>query len=126
MRDWNQLKERFLRDGVPIRLGELASNLSRIKAFSCEETLQQAVEQMLQETRFFIEWTVNEVEANVAVELNELQAQLTQWQGDFSNIWANPSQRARLSEQARIWSDRILERSGLLSESAPLSNHTQC
>ena len=126
MRDWNQLKERFLRDGVPIRLGELASNLSRIKAFSCEETLQQAVEQMLQETRFFIEWTVNEVEANVAVELNELQAQLTQWQGDFSNIWANPSQRARLSEQARIWSDRILERSGLLLESVPLSKHTQC
>ncbi|KAM3097399.1 hypothetical protein ACKFKF_20085 [Phormidesmis sp. 146-12] len=120
MRNWNQLKERFLRDGVPIRLGELASNLSRIKSFSYEESLQQAVEQMLQESKFFVEWTIGEVEANVAVELNELYAQLTRWEKDFSGLWADLDQRTEMSEQARKWSDRILERSDLLSESVPL------
>jgi hypothetical protein len=122
MRDWERLKERYLCDGVPVRLGELASTLSRIKSFSREIILQEAVEQMIEESKFFIEWTVDEVEPNVAIELNELHTQLICWQRDFLTNWHDSTRRAKVSQQARIWSDRILERSGLLSKPASTQN----
>ena len=67
MRDWNALKERYLRDELPIRLGNLASNLARIKS------------------RY-------------------------SWAG----IWEDAEQRMRVGEEGRIWSEKVLNMSGLL------------
>jgi hypothetical protein len=51
-----------------------------------------------------------------AADLVELQVQLARWQFGWSNIWADDGQRMNVAEQAKIWSDRVLEMSGLLSE----------
>ena len=34
MKDWTAIRERYLRDQLPIRLGGLAAHLSRIKSFN--------------------------------------------------------------------------------------------
>jgi hypothetical protein len=117
MKDWTKIQERYLRDDLPIRLGGLAANLSRIKSFTVHESNREAVESLLDESKFFIEWTAPEVEIDTAAELIELQIQLARWQQRWSTIWNDPAQRRQVAEQSNAWSKRILELSGLLHSS---------
>ena len=55
-----------------------------------------------------------DADIDITVELVELQIQLALWQLRWTKIWADPEQRMEVAAQAQIWSDRILERSGLL------------
>jgi hypothetical protein len=114
MKDWTVIRERYLRDGLPVRLGGLAANLSRIKSFAAQEASREAVESLIDESKFFIEWTAAEAEHNAAAELVELQIQLACWQHDWKNVWSDPGQRRKLAERSHAWSNRVLEISGLL------------
>jgi len=115
MKDRTAIRERYLRDRLPIRLGGLAANLSRIKSFAAYDASREAVESMIDESKFFIEWTAAEAEISTAAELVELQVQLARWQRNWSRIWADPGQRREVAEQSAAWSQRVLEMSGLLS-----------
>jgi hypothetical protein len=112
--DWAAVRERYLRDGLPIRLGGLATNLARVTSFSSHAATRDAVEGLLEESKFLIEWTAAEADVDVAAELVEIQVQLACWQLKWERIWSDPEQRMRMAEQARIWSERVLEMSGLL------------
>jgi hypothetical protein len=115
VRDWTAIRERYLRDGLPTRLGGLAANLGRIKSFASHSASRKAVESLVDESRLFIEWTAAEAEVNAAAELVELQVQLARWKLSWPRIWDDPSLRNRVAEEAGIWSQRVLEMSGLLS-----------
>ena len=69
MRDWTAIRERYLRDDLPIQLGGLAANLSRIKSFASHDANREAVESLLEESKFFIEWIAPEAEIDTAAEL---------------------------------------------------------
>lgn len=115
MRDWNAVKSRYLQCSLPIRLGNLASNLARIKS-RCENTANRdLVESLLQESKAFIEWTAKDAEVEIAAELVELQIQLACWQYSWARIWEDVEERIKVSEQAMIWSDKVLNMSGLLA-----------
>ena len=115
MRDWKSLKERYLRDALPIRLGNLASNLARIKSRCQNPANGELVENLLQESKLFIEWTAKDVEIEIAAELVELQVQLACWQYSWARIWEDTEQRMIVREQARVWSEKVLNMSGLLA-----------
>ena len=115
MKDWTAIRERYLRDNVPVRLGGLAANLSRIMSFSAHDASREAVESLIDESKFFIEWTAAEAEVNTAAALVELQVQLARWQRNWERIWADSAQRRKVAEQSGAWSRRVLEMSGLLS-----------
>jgi hypothetical protein len=114
MRELARIRERYLRDDVPVRLGGLAANLSRIKSFAVHDAGREAVEYLIDESKFFIEWTAAAAGSGVAAELVDLQVQLARWQRNWPDIWINPSQRQGVVEQARAWSGRVLEMSGLV------------
>ncbi len=114
MKDWTQIKERYLRDDLSVRLGGLAANLSRIRSFSTNEANRDVVESLIDESKMFIEWTAAQVEVNNAEKLVELQIQLAFWQLQWSKIWPDASGRTQISEQSGLWSIQILEMSGLL------------
>lgn len=115
MRDWNALKERYLRDALPIRLGNLASNLVRIKSRCQNPANSELVESLLQESKLFIEWTAKDAEVEIAAELVELQVQLACWQYSWARIWSDGEQKMRVVEQVSIWSEKVLNMSGLLA-----------
>jgi len=114
MKDWKAIRERYLRDAMPVRLGGLAANLARIKSFSDHPDHCDVVESLLNESKFFIEWTAPEAEIELQVELAELQIQLACWQLNWKSIWNDSVQRAAVTGKAQIWSERVLEMSGLL------------
>ncbi len=115
MKDWNAIRDRYLRDSLPVRLGGLAANLSRIKSFAAQDGSREAVESMLDESKYFIEWTAAEAEVQTAAQLVDLQVQLARWQQTWVKTWNDPLQRRELAEQSAAWSTRVLGLSGLLN-----------
>jgi hypothetical protein len=114
MRDWVSLQKRYLRDELPVRLGGLAANLARVKSFSDHPDHRDIVKNLLEESKFFIEWTAPDAGVELQAELVNLQIQLAHWELNWANIWSDPVKRTGVAEQARVWSERILEISGLL------------
>jgi len=112
MKDWTVIRERYMRDELPVRLGGLAANLSRIKSFSANEASREAVASLIDESKMFIEWTAAQAEIHTAEKLVELQIQLARWQ--LQSIWNDASKRSQVTEQASAWSKQVLEMSGLL------------
>ena len=101
MRDWTAIRERYLRDPFPVRLGGLAANLARVKSFSDHPGHRDVVESLLDESKFFIEWTAPDARFDVQAELVELQLQLARWQRAWANIWADPVRRTTVAEIGR-------------------------
>lgn len=114
MKDWTQIQERYLQDDLPVRLGGLAANLSRIKSFSSNDDNQDAVESLIEESKFFIEWTAGEAKIEAAEQLVDLQIQLAIWQYSWDKVWQNLDQRQQMVNQSSEWTQKVLELSGLL------------
>ena len=114
MREWYSLKKRYLRGQLTIRRGNLASNSAQIKSRSQNAPNGELIENLLQESKRFIEWTAQDVEREIAAELVELQIQLACWQYAWARIWEDATQPMRVGEQGRIWSGKVLNMSGLL------------
>lgn len=112
--DREMIRERYLRDSVPVRLGGLAANLLRINSFANRETNFAVVESLLDESKHFIEWTAAEVEIEDAAELIELQVQLARWQQNWLVIGNDSARRQQVAKESHSWSDRVLDMSGLL------------
>ena len=115
MKDWTAVRERYLRDDVPIRLGGLAANLQRVKSFCENDANREVVENLIDESKFFIEWTAAQATIEVAAELVELQVELACWQRQWASIWADGERRRTIAQQSSAWSTRVLTLSGLLS-----------
>ena len=93
MKDWTAIRERYLRDDVAIRLGGLAANLLRVKSFCEHDENRDMVEGLIDESKFFIEWTASEAGIEVAAELAGFQVQLACWQRQWASIWADAERR---------------------------------
>jgi len=114
MKDWTLIRKRYLQDALPVRLGGIAANLSRIKSFATRDANQDAVASLLEESKFFIEWTAGEAEIPTAAELVELQVQLSLWGCSWEKMWGDSNQRQQMASISGVWSQRVLELSGLL------------
>jgi len=114
MKDYTAIRQRYMRDDLPVRLGGLAANLRRVKSAADRDENRVAVEGLLDESKHFIEWTAAEADIDKAAELVELQLQLARWQYKWHDIWNDPVRRREVAEQSGRWSDRVLELSGLM------------
>ena len=118
MHTWSGLRERYLKDGVSVRLGGLAANLLRISSYADRPEHEEVVSRLIRESALFIEWTASDVDAERLSELARLQRELSTWRRDWGVVWAGAASRAELARQASDWSKRVLELSGLLAREA--------
>ncbi len=114
MIDEKALKERYLRDEVPTRLGNLASSIKRLGYFVGKKKHDAAVHQLFQECRFFSEWTAPDASHETRSDLATLQRDLNEWQKQFQNTNGDDLWRGEINAACERWSNRILEISGLL------------
>lgn len=115
MTNKEKLRERFLRDPLPRRLGGLAATLGRISSSARNSTNPAIVVALIDEARHLIEWTAADAQPDTAAQLVHMQTMLTLWQRAYSEASQNPQQRILLSVQAKDWSDKTVEFSGLVS-----------
>ncbi len=109
-----KLRQRFLRDPLPVRLGGLSSTLARISSSARDTEDPSVVLELLDEAKHLIEWTAAEAQPDVAAELVQMQRLIVLWQNAWRVALAERSQRILLSIQAKEWSDKSLQFSGLL------------
>ena len=109
-----KLRERFLRDSLPRRMGALSATLGRISSSARNSNNPEVVTDLLDEAKHLIEWTAAEAEIETAAELVRMQRMITLWLSAWRESGQNPSQRVLLSVQAKDWSDRAIDFSGLL------------
>ena len=55
MTNRSQLRQRYLRDSLPVRLGGLAANLARVRFFSENPAHGEVVARLVEESTWFIE-----------------------------------------------------------------------
>jgi hypothetical protein len=113
MKDKEKLRQRFLRDPLPRRLGGLAATFGRISSSARRSTDPMVVADLLDEARHMIEWTAGESEPDVAAELMRIQTLLTLWWKAWATASQDSRQRLLLSVQAKDWSDKLVDFSGL-------------
>jgi hypothetical protein len=111
-----KLKERYLRDPLPRRLGGLAATLGRISSVARKSSDPENVVRLLEEARYLIEWTAADAEPEVAAELVSMQTMLSLWLRSWDKASQSKEQSILLSVQAKQWSDRALDFSGLISQ----------
>lgn len=114
MKNKEKLRQRFLRDPLPRRLGGLAATLARISSSARHAEDPAIVAEHLDEAKHLIEWTAAEAEPEIAAELVQTQILITCWQKVWETASQNVHQRVLLSVQAKGWADRTLDASGLL------------
>ena len=114
MKNQENLRERFLRDPLPRRLGGLAATLGRISSSARNSTDPNTVADLLDEAKHLIEWTAADTEPGTAAELVQMQIMITLWQRAWDDASQNPRQRILLSVQAKDWSDKTVDFSGLV------------
>ena len=110
-----KLRERFLRDPLPRRLGGLAATLGRISSSARESSDPLTVTRLLEEAKYLIEWTAADTEPETAAELISIQRLITLWLRAWQDASQHKEQRILLSVQAKHWSDRAIDLSGLRS-----------
>lgn len=109
-------KERYLKDGVPVRLGGLAANLSRVKSFSANPNNRDAVFQLLEESKYFIEWTSRELNIDTLIRLSAIQRRVASWQLNWKYIWDDENERQIVVNDSAGWSAEIIKNSGLFDQ----------
>ncbi len=113
MKDKEKRRERFMRDPLPRRLGGISATLGRISSSAREAQNPVIVLDLLDEARHLIEWTAAESEPEDAATLVNMQTLMAFWQKIWLDVSVNKTQRTLLSVQAKQWSDKALEISGL-------------
>ena len=114
MKDWEKLHQRFMRDPLDKRLGGLAATLGRISSSARDSNTPNTVFDLLDEAKHLIEWTAADADSEVAAELVQIQRLITLWQKSWESAYQEKSQRILLATQAKEWSDKTLQSSGLI------------
>lgn len=113
------IRERYLRGDFNVRLGGLAANLARLASFSNLTKRRESVGYLLEESKWFIEWTGPDVSLGVQAELVDLQIRLAVWHRAWQQGQMDEVRLQDMASQARTWSNRLLELSGLLKTDDP-------
>lgn len=109
------VRERFLRDDVSRRLGALAMNLMRIVSFAENPNHLKAIQSLLEESRYFIEWTALDAPLHLQPALVDLQIRLAVQNLRLTNGQAENVQGLREFQKD---SEELLTVSGLGAEGA--------
>lgn len=106
MRDLKRMRERYVRDKAPVRLGNLASSLLRLSKWVRMKQRDESVIDLMHEIAWFMEWSGD----LASVELADMQREICRWR----RAWPIEPARSILAFRALQMSNRVLELSGLL------------
>lgn len=101
-------RQRYQQDSLPIQLGGLASNLSRI-AWHAQQASSSGVAPVFRESKYFTEWAASRCTEEQQALLADLQFELACWERGWSTRIDCPS----IARDATAWSNRLLEEAGL-------------
>lgn len=109
------IKGRYLNEPFNRRLGHLASDLARVSSFLGNSKNTKAAWDILEESKFFIEWTASEAPLHIQEFFSEIQPKIALWQRHLFNKQDDVEIIKELKDITRKWSFQLIEISGLLA-----------
>jgi hypothetical protein len=116
MRDLKRMRERFLRDEIVVRMGNMASSLLRLSQWVQNRHRDEAIIDLMREIAWLMEWSGDLTLA----ELADMQREICRWR----RVWPVDQTRSILSFRARQMSNRVLELSGLADKTLHEENRS--
>jgi hypothetical protein len=110
MRDIRRMRDRYIQDSAPVRMGNLASSLLRLSQWIKKRHGDEAIIDLMREIAWFMEWNGDFALA----ELPDMQREICRWR----RIWPIEKARSILVLRSLQMSRRTLELSGLLIQTA--------
>jgi hypothetical protein len=104
---------RFMRLPLEKQLGNIATNLNRIAAYSGSGSSEAGILFFVRETIEMTTWALNTTESSMQTTLLELQELLAMWDDEWHGIWVDEKRKPQMQAQALAWSERLLEMAGL-------------
>jgi hypothetical protein len=114
MKNLDEIKGRFFKEPFHRRLGHLASDLLRISSFLDNPKNEEAVVDMIEESKFFIEWAAPEAPSHIQEFFADIQPKLALWQQRLVNGRDVAVTKEALRNCAKNWSGTLIRYSGLL------------
>jgi len=108
MHNFEIIKKRFLKDDITVRLGGIASNLARLKSFSKMPDNKKVIRDLIEESKFFIEWTAPEASLDIQQELVNIQLKLA--------LYQYSAEQNEIANSADKWADKLIKLSGILKK----------
>lgn len=100
-------KERFIKDPLSRRLGNLAVNLNRVGVFA-EKNSAESVRNLIGESVRFIEWSAVDTTPEVSETLVQFQVQLARWQLTWDNCWNDQAEQQKIISATKTMSEQVL------------------
>jgi hypothetical protein len=114
MREIKRMRDRYLQDSAPVRMGNLASSLLRLSQWIKKRHGDEAIIDLMREIAWFMEWNGDLALA----ELPDMQREICRWR----RIWPIEKARSILTLRSLQMSGRMLELSELLNQTASEQN----
>ncbi|MCM8790231.1 MAG: hypothetical protein NC938_00820 [Candidatus Omnitrophica bacterium] len=115
MKNLNIIKERYMKETPTRRIGHLASDLARISAFLDNPKNIAAVEDILEESKYFIEWAVHEAPLQTQQLFSVIQPKLALWHLHIRRGTSDAPELQELKRKTKSWSIRLLRLSGIIA-----------
>ena len=114
MSNLDEIRNRYLREPFSRRLGHLASDLMRIAGFLDNAKNRKVVMDILEESKFFIEWAAPDAPAHIQELFSEMQSRLALWHRHLLMMREDSGEIEELTKSARRWSMQLIQFSGLV------------
>jgi len=115
MKNINEIKTRYMKEPFKRRLGHLASDIARIYSFLDNPANFDTLKDVIEESKYFIEWAAPDAPSNVQALFSSIQSKLALCHLHILNNRKDPAELEDLKASAKDWSQRLLEMSGLLA-----------
>lgn len=114
MKNLAEIRNRYIKEPFNRKLGHLASDLARISTFSENSMNTRIIKDILEESKFFIEWTAPDAPIETQAILVEIQSKLALWHLYLIKNKKFYKEIAEIKELTKNWSNQLLSISGLL------------
>lgn len=115
MTNLEAIRERYSKEPFNKRLGHLASDLARISSFIDNPANRAVVNDILEESKFFIEWIAPKAASSIQTILSDMQFKLAVWQRHLLLSKECFAEQKEVKRKTRYWSLRLLKISGLIT-----------
>ena len=110
-----EIQERFLKEDAQKKLGHLASDLARAASLIEMQMSRETIEAVMEESKFFAEWAVQDREPELQMFLAEIQSSLALTALEWESFSTNSEWRQQVVQSLRKWSDGLLKKAGWVS-----------
>jgi hypothetical protein len=110
-RDFPQRREKYLRLPMSYQFGNLATDLNRV-VMGLSGTGYENIAFWVEQAKHLAEWTAVSAKPEIAKEVLEIHLALATFEKNIND----EGEREKMKVNAKLWSDRMIEHSGLLVE----------